>query len=414
MAQILKRLIPDAEELKRLLPKIKNALIEEGMQLSEYLNLIGELGKELQSDDLAKILREGSEEMGVDGDDLIQSVKKDPLQAAELIYLAEEIRKGGGDEKELTNLLVDYVERMGSEMAIDKAKGEEVKDEENLRQVMTGVESSIVKRLKGMDVNENVLARLEEKLNKRMDDVLENIRKEWVQSQGAQTRGSFEENLSVLQTLEQSVSENEELGKVLKTVRKKVEDGEVDENDFKQIYAEIINEKQKKLDKEEKRKAPPGILKAESLLLMIEKEILRSIRYSTPFSTLAFSLVNAKPETSIPKGAVTQQTLMDAVIEKLSLVARSADIFGQLGKSQIVAILPMTAKDEGRIALRRCLKSIHSGPVEVEGFPISVRVAGVATGFDELETPNMRKYMKTLSSKLTDQTSRVKNIQSLM
>ena len=48
LAQILKRLVPEPGELKRLLPKIKNALLEEGMQLADYLKMVDELSNELQ------------------------------------------------------------------------------------------------------------------------------------------------------------------------------------------------------------------------------------------------------------------------------------------------------------------------------------------------------------------------------
>ena len=96
MPRILCRLIPEADELKRLLPKIKAALLEEGMSQADFMILIQELGRELQSDGLANILSESAEEIGVDGKEIIQQVKENPLQSAEMIYLASEIRKKRG------------------------------------------------------------------------------------------------------------------------------------------------------------------------------------------------------------------------------------------------------------------------------------------------------------------------------
>ncbi|OPX38122.1 MAG: hypothetical protein B1H13_11815, partial [Desulfobacteraceae bacterium 4484_190.3] len=107
LAQILRRLVPDPAELKRLLPKIKSLLLEEGMSLPEYLKLVQDLGRELQSEGLAKIIHESSEQIGVDGEEIFEEMKKNPSQAAELIYLAAEIRKGTGDENALSELLVD-------------------------------------------------------------------------------------------------------------------------------------------------------------------------------------------------------------------------------------------------------------------------------------------------------------------
>ena len=99
LAQILCRLIPEASELKRLLPKIKSALTEEGMSQDDFMSLIQELRKELQSDGLAGILTESAEEIGIDGDDIIQQVKENPLQSAEMINLASELKKRGGGMK---------------------------------------------------------------------------------------------------------------------------------------------------------------------------------------------------------------------------------------------------------------------------------------------------------------------------
>ena len=101
LGQIIRRMVPDPEELKRLLPKIKEALIEQGMSLHDFAQLAQELGKELQSEELAQILKKSAEEIGVDGEELIREVQVDPGGAAELIYLASEIKKGTGDEKVL-------------------------------------------------------------------------------------------------------------------------------------------------------------------------------------------------------------------------------------------------------------------------------------------------------------------------
>ncbi len=121
LAQIIRRLIPDPQELQRLMPALKEALVGEGMPLTDYMELIGALGKELQSQGLAQVLAQGAEEIGVEGEDLIQEVLSNPQIAAELIYLSAEIRKGAGDEKLLSDLLVDYIERIGGQLSLEAA-----------------------------------------------------------------------------------------------------------------------------------------------------------------------------------------------------------------------------------------------------------------------------------------------------
>ncbi len=414
LAQILRRLIPDAEELKRVLPKIKAALLEEGMPLPEYLNLVEELGKELQSDELAKILQESSEEIGIDGKELIQEVKENPVEAAELICLAAEIRKGTGDEKVLTDLLVDYVERMGSKLGQDITAENGAEGEQHLRQVITGLETNIVSRLRDMNVvKDDVLEGLEERLNKRMDTVFDKLRDDWIKSKSMTPEQNRAKNLSVLQILEQSVGENEELGEILTIVRSKVKSEEIDENDFKEIYSEINKQKQIKREQEAKKKMPPGVLKSQAIKFVIKKEISRASRYDLPFSALAFSVIKAKPKTGDRADAITQQAVMDAILHRLADILREADIIGQLGKNKMIGLLPMTMQSDAKLALRRTMRLLHSDPIEVGGIPLTVKIAGVSTTFDADRMTDGSVFMQAMSNELTEMVVRVKNIQEL-
>ena len=58
LSQIIRRVLPDIKDLKKLLPRLKEALMEDGMPLSDFLQLTIELNKELQSDGLLEKLEE--------------------------------------------------------------------------------------------------------------------------------------------------------------------------------------------------------------------------------------------------------------------------------------------------------------------------------------------------------------------
>jgi hypothetical protein len=413
MAQLLRRLIPQAQEMTRLLPKIKATLIEEGMPLAEYRKLLQELEKELQNEELAKLFKESSAEIGLESEDLIKELKADPVQAAELLYLAGEIRKGTGDERLLTDLLVNYVERLGSKMTTDLAGKDELKGEDHLRQVMGGIESRIIKHLKGLDVKDEVVQRLEERLNARMDSILDNLRLDWLRYQGKTSEGEPLKNLSVLQTLERNVTEKDELGEILQIIRAKVESREIDENDFEQIYAEIAKQKQIRQEKEDQRKKPAGILNHENLMFLIGKEISKTKRYDTPCSALGFALVKAKQEKELPEGTLKPQILIEAVLERVARILRDTDIVGRLDKSDMVALLPMTNHAEAKIALRRVLRIMNTEPLEINSIKFQIQLAGIATFFDSKRTPNAAVLVKALLAELEEMAARVKNIHAL-
>jgi hypothetical protein len=65
LAQIIRRLLPEPGEIKRLLPLLKETLLAEGMSLAEFLRLIQELGKELESEGLVQALKESADTIGL-------------------------------------------------------------------------------------------------------------------------------------------------------------------------------------------------------------------------------------------------------------------------------------------------------------------------------------------------------------
>jgi len=168
-----------------------------------------------------------------------------------LIYLASELRKGGGDEKALTDLMVNYLERIGSKFSKDlSTKGEG--GEKNVQRALVEVKSNLVKHLGNMDIKDDLLIRMEERVNQRMNEIFDKLRSEWIKSHSAAPEHEFHKPLSVLEALEQGVSEDGDLVEILRNIRKMVESQEIDENDFDQIYPEIV--KQDQLKKKEMSK----------------------------------------------------------------------------------------------------------------------------------------------------------------
>ncbi len=410
LAQILCRLIPETNELKRLLPMIKAALLEAGMPQADFMSLIQELGKELQSDGLAGILAESAEEIGIDGGDLIQQVKENPLQSAEMIYLASELRKGGGDEKALTDILVNYVERVGSQFSQDlsEKKGEE--GEKHIQRALGEVKSNLVQHLGNMDIKDDLLTRLEERVNQRMDDVFDKLRSEWIKSHSAAPEQEFHKELTVLETLERGVSENEDLGEILKIIRTKVEAEEIDENDFDEIYPEMVKQEQLRKSENDRKGLSAGVMRDQMLMTFVDKEIARAKRYGTTLSALGFTLVKAKAKTKSQTGQIGTQDVIDALLHQLAEIFRTPDIVGELRKNHFIVLLPMTHRGQAKVALDRAMKIFHLNPIDVDGFSLEIRVAGVVADIDLKDVANASSLADQLSAQLTDMATRIGNL----
>jgi hypothetical protein len=410
LAYIIRRLIPEAAELKRLLPLIKKTLIAEGMPVAEFLKLIHELRSELQNEELTRVLQESAESIGVEGEDLIEEIRRNPTQAAELIYLASEIRKGGADEAALSDIMIDYVERIGNQMAKDAAGTD---GEVHVKSMMTQVESTLLKKLGEMNVHTDMLTRMEQRINERMESVLDKMRVEWLHAQTGQSEQEKPTQLTVLQTLEHNVSNDEDLKGILKTVRGKVEAGEIEENNFSQIQKEIERQQRQTKGSYAASVMRDGILSSEDLLFIMEKEIARAKRYGAPFSAMALAFVTATPKSKSEDNPVTIEAVLAAALEKLVITFRTTDYIGKIGKNRILAVLPMANEKEAKNALIRILRVLHAAPLDVNGVPVQLRVAGVTAHYDVDRGLEANIFARDLSNKLADMVSRIKNVQVL-
>jgi hypothetical protein len=413
LAQIIRRMVPEPSELKRLLPLLKDALIEEGMSSPEFLKLMDALGKELNNEELINIFQKSAENIGLASEDLIQEFKRDPSSAAELIYLASELRKGTGDEKILTELLVDYIERIGSKIVLDTVNSGDDENDNHIKKVIANVESDIVSRLDKKGIDDEVLKDVQEKLMARMEACFNKLKKEWESQQAANMPAAEIGQTTIFKILEESVETGDELHGILTRVRNEVQEGEIDENDIHQIFKEIRRIHKKKKTKNNRKTLPSGILTYRNTLLFIEKEICRSNRYETPFSVITFSILKIEPEQPIPKGKISGQKINQVVMGELIKSLRDADLIGILTKKILMGLLPMTEKENARIALRRILRCLHEAPIRVDGFDLRVQFAGAVTTFNGNKTPDLDTFLKVVESDHNELVIRLKNVHEL-
>jgi len=413
LAQIIRRLVPKADELKRLLPKIKTTLLGEGMPLSEYTSLVRELGTEPQNKELARILQSGAEEIGVSGESLIQEIRKDPVQTSALIALAAKIRNSTGDEKMLSDLLVDYIEQLGSEGKLDISKEDVEKGDQHLRKVISDIESKIFGQLRDMNVKDDIASQLEKRLNDRMDEIFEKVKWEIIQSTSAAGAKDSLAGLSILEILMQNVDDGDDLAEILEIIRTRARSEDIDVNSFTEIFAQIVKE-QKRRTEGRREQASKEILEPRAMMAFLEQEMFRAKRFRLPFVVLAFSLVSARPKTDAPVDAVSQWHLENAILDKLLTAVRDADAVGMFGMSRIGVLLPHTLSGGGKVALDRCIRQIHSEPLLLNGIPFEFRMAGVHSEFDLAKAPDIKVFVEALLNELMNLEVRLKNIQAVM
>jgi len=414
MAQILRRLVPDPAELKRLLPTLKQALLEEGMPPTDFAELVEELGRELQSHGLAQVLEKSAAAIGIDGDELVKEVLTSPQIAAELIYLSAEIRKGTGDEKLLSDLLVDYVERVGGKLSMDEAVKEGDGPQTHLETIYRRVQSQILDRLNAKDVKPGILQEVEERLKRRMEGMVERLQGEWNQRKGIPVDAGDVRSFSILGALEAGTDEGEELNTILNQVQTSLRERGIDETNFKAIYEEIVKGRVAWKKQKEKKDIPSGALNRSSMLFFIEKEIQRAVRYGTPFSVVLFAIIRAIPRAKVAPGSINQQDVYQAILERLARIVRDPDMVGSLDKSRMIWLLPMTIPEDVQTARQRIVGELHRHVYNVKGVPLKVRLATAVKDFSHEELPPLRTFLKRAETSLHEMVVRLRNIKDLM
>lgn len=409
LAQIIQRILPDSEELKRLLPRIERMLLKEGMPLAEFMRLSEILQGHEAGREVMDAISEGAESIGVQGQALLNEITDDPRGAAELIYLASEIRKARGDEGTLTEILVEYIERIGGKMALD-AIGEDGKEgDEHLQGVIARLEQDIVQNLRGRGISSEVMDSVVDRLNGRLEGCLKKLESDW-DLRTFQTGGGFRgDATNVIAYFEETIDSMEDLQFVLQKAKESVQEMRASDEKEKRSPAPDASQ-----DASPGAPLPKGVLGRKNALYFIEKELQRAYRYKTPFSVALFEVIGAKVSMPVKKGAIKALDITTAVLVSFTGLVRDTDSVGLLGNKRFVVLMPMTGEQDARIALRRLLKEMQAMAVCVGEVSVDATFAGAVTEYDVEEPPKLRPFLTTAENALEEMASRLRNIQSLL
>jgi len=408
LAQIVLRMTTDTTELQRIIPKLKKALLSAGMPLVDYLQFVQELKDDLQSDELSHVLEQSAEAIGLEGEDLIQEIVRNPKGAAELIYLAAEIRKSGQDDAILSDLLVDYVERAGTELTLDAIKSDDNADGSKVNSIFARIRSDLVDKLKHKQIDNDVLERMESRLVERLDESIRHLKSALVYKQFDSKASRPPTKADLLKLLQSQSKDTGELKEIVTQVKQALSERGVEENVFDEVYAEIMAQSEKKAAGKP-LPPPPGSLNRASTLFVLEKEILRANRYDTPFSILSFMVVKALPKEAVAPRSITPEDIIAGFVRALTDIVRETDLVGMLSPKMVAVIQPMTPGDNAKIALERITQALRSKQFRVNNVPFEIEFAATATPFDAEHTADLKTFVALAQEDLKKEASQLSN-----
>ena len=186
--------------------------------------------------------------------------------------------------------------------------------------------------------------------------------------------------------------------------------GEIDENDFDQIYPEIVNQEQLRKSEDDQKGLSYGVMREQMLMTQLDKEIARSERYKTSLSALGFTLVKVKAKQNLPQNQIKTRVILDALLRKLVKIFRTPDIIGEMGKNNFIVLLPMTDQGQANLALRRAMKILHLSPLKINKIAFEIKVAGVVADMNFIDTINAKLLVEHLTSQIKDMAMRISNL----
>ncbi len=400
LAQIIRRMLPDIKELKYLLPQLKDGLFAEGMSPSDYLSLVKELNKELDSDGLIQILAEASDQIGLTLNELIEGIKAAPEESARLIVLAAELNKGGvkSDDQQMSAVLSDYIEKVSRALALQSPEAAVPGGGVLLKSAVTRIEREILERLKSQDISADTVSDIAQKLAAQFSETLSILKVDW---------------------LKKSINSSKDLGEetLLSIIEQISEQGQYDEGVTEEVRSVLISKgfSGDKIDNMVKKahlladaavthkiEIPEGAYNATTMAFFMNLEIKRNCRYNSPFSTILISydkIVDLRTFTIIDLTPDVNIQLTNQSLNILKELKRDLDVVGLFAKGSIFIpfmILPMTDISGVLFVKKRIEKELPCHEFIVNGITVHVEPVVTVSSFDRNLTPDKGSYAKSI------------------
>ena len=153
---------------------------------------------------------EASDLIGLTLNELIEGIKEAPEEAARLIVLAAEIKKGGvkADDQQMSAVLSDYIENVSRALALQSPEAVSHGGGKMLKAAVTRIEREIIGRLKSQNVSANTVSEVAQKLADQFSETVSILKGDWAKKNINSSKNLDEE--TVISILEQIAEQGQE------------------------------------------------------------------------------------------------------------------------------------------------------------------------------------------------------------
>ncbi|HEX3019875.1 MAG TPA: hypothetical protein VHP36_06220 [Chitinispirillaceae bacterium] len=393
LAQIIRRILPDLSELRRLLPGIKTMLIAEGMSLTDYLQLIKSLNLEIDCESIADSLEGAAEKIGVTAKEIIDAIKKEPEDAARLIYLASEIRQGSvSDELQLSNLLTEYIEKTSKALALQSNAISGPQGGKTLRKILSQIQVEIVNKLNECGVQPVVLQSVKKQLSENFEYAFDSATMDWILKVclDGEAKNPSELDSRICGFLDHQ----SQLSRIQDTLSESLLSNGFNSEKVQKIFSGITGNTHTEI---QTLTMPSESLSVNNMLFLLNREINQHKRYCTPFSTMVYTIEKVGFDNRIEDVKdEDKKMLIPQLFKIIKKYLREIDLLGMAGipdVSSLFSIMAMTDYDGAMIVKNRIIKSLEKKKLDLNGVAVNIKVAISITVPQKPYCKDIRSYL---------------------
>lgn len=406
LAFVLERLLPP-EDLRRLLPRIRDALLADGMAPEAFAHLIRLLARGHKNSELLAAVEREARAIGVEGADLVERWIADPAAFTQVLYLAAEIQKESGSSEPLARILVDHLERLLPGTIRPRAGEAAGEAEDRLRRWGAVLRAGLVGRLRGNGAEPSAIAEFEARVAERLEDAVRAVCAEIARlpRDGAHADPGPR---TLLGGLEESLPANHPLKPLLSGLRASFRQKGLDENDAVRILAEI--EAARRSTRLAARPLEEILFNRRQTRSLLDVEMARARRYGTDLSAIAFWFYRHGKRAGAGSAEISSEETL-AGLRALRRHLRTTDWLGVVNGRLFVAVLPMTSFREAHLATRRLVRRLNTEAAAQAG---ACRIAGCAVHCDPARVADPAAFIALLESEQAEMNHRLRNLQDYM
>jgi len=410
---IVRNLFTESDDLKILIPQIKEVLVSNGMSLPDYLKFVHETSMELEERGFLNLIEQIGGDIGISVKEISDDLQKNPYVPVQLIILTFKIFSLMGiNGDQIISVLSQSIGLIIQNQTLEKLRNNKIEDISEIRENLSGVEDQFLQEIKSEGVDQELLLDIKKHLTQRSNILMGQVWSERVIDEVFENDELSEPDQ--IRKLSEKISKNKESKSLINYLLIVLEE----KGHKKEFLDNLINNITESSEMSKKDKKEPGAItrpkKPVPLKLpkeisnkretrkYLQIEINRNHRNQTSFSCISLSVTHVLRDSEIRPPTTAELAEIFLIMEKiLNHTLRNIDFIGSLGSlrdNYLLVVMTMTEKIGRQKAEERLASMLPEISIKTNGSVLKPFVCISAMSFDQEKTPEIKTLVRRVKA----------------